>query len=70
MPCAVWQDTLRLVDKSNGDIISAPGTFSVVFTNGVNETLSAATVTLTGPQMACDPFPNPANSRRHRAVQA
>jgi hypothetical protein len=54
---AVSQETLRLVDKVSGNGISTPGQFDIVFTNGVQHTIVATTVTLTGQEAVCEPFP-------------
>ena len=50
-------ETLLLVDKASGDIVSTPGKYSILFTNGVENNVTAAVVTVTGPQTVCTPFP-------------
>lgn len=53
----VSTETLRLVDKATGDIISTPGQYSIIFTNGVSNTITASTVTLEGAEVVVEPFP-------------
>ncbi len=52
----VFGAQFNLVDPPTGDLISTPGTFDYLFTNGVgqNVTLSA---TLTGNQVVLEKFP-------------
>ncbi len=53
----VAQDTLRLVDKTSGNRVSTPGQYAIVFTNGAHNSAVATTVTLTGQEAVCEPFP-------------
>ena len=49
--------TFRLVDKVSGDVLSAPGTFQLLFTNGVSANVSSADVTVAGSPVVAIPFP-------------
>jgi hypothetical protein len=48
--------TVNIVDKATGDVISAPGSFNFVFTDGVDQTLTVP-VTVTGSQVVVHPYP-------------
>lgn len=54
----VSSETFRVVDKASGDVLSAPGAFRLLFTNGVAANVTSATVTISGagPVVAI-PFP-------------
>jgi beta-D-xylosidase 4 len=53
----VNSETLRLVDRESGDAVSTPGSFDVLFTNGVDQALHNP-VTVQGPQVVVAPFPS------------
>jgi len=46
-----------MVDRDSGDRVSTPGTFTLLFTNGVDQEVRA-TVTLQGQQVLVAPFPS------------
>ena len=45
------------MDRDSGDAVSTPGSFDVLFTNGVDQEVRA-TVTLQGQQVLVAPFPS------------
>ena len=49
--------TLRLVDKANGDIISAPGEYALVFTDGAGAGAPRVNVTMHGDEVVVTRFP-------------
>ena len=49
--------TLLMVDRDSGDRVSTPGTFTLLFTNGVDQEVRA-TVTVQGQQVLVAPFPS------------
>lgn len=54
---AVGQDTILLATP-DGDLVRAPGDYTLVFENGAGESLEAQ-LRLTGDQVVVDPFPKP-----------
>jgi beta-glucosidase len=48
--------TLRLVDRDSGSSVSTPGSFDILFTDGVDQVLHSA-VTVQGQQVTVAPFP-------------
>ena len=48
---------LRLVDKVTGDVMSVPGSFALLFTNGAGANVSSAHVVVTGNPTVAIPFP-------------
>lgn len=54
----VTSETFWLVDKESGDIVSAPGTFQLVFTNGADLNITSALVVVSGTAPVVSlPFP-------------
>jgi beta-glucosidase len=51
-------ETLRLVDKATGDVVSTPGAFDIIFSNGVDNVVVATRVTVTGSEIVVTPFPS------------
>ena len=52
----VTSATLRLVDHQTGDIVSSPGTWSLIATNGVAASVTAMVV-VEGTEIVVEPFP-------------
>ena len=52
----VDSSTLRMVDRTSGAAVSTPGSFDVLFTNGVEQTLHNA-VAVSGTEVVVAPFP-------------
>jgi beta-D-xylosidase 4 len=48
--------TLRLIDKASGSLVSAPGQFALIFTNGADQELRRELV-VSGDQILVRPFP-------------
>jgi len=51
--CTVDASTPRISDRVTGDVLSAPGTFNIVATNGVSQRVSAS-LTMTGSAVVID----------------
>lgn len=54
---SVTSATFRIVDADSGDILSVPGQFRLLFTNGVNANVTSALVTVSGGSVVAVPFP-------------
>lgn len=50
-------NAVQVVDKATGDFVSTPGVYDIIITNGVDPEFAVTTVTLSGPQTVCVPFP-------------
>jgi len=53
---SVTSETLRLADRDTGDLVSTPGDFDVVFTNGVDNSVHNA-VEVSGQEVKVAAFP-------------
>ena len=49
--------SLRLVDKASGDVVSTPGEFKIVLTNGVTPVPGERVVVVEGAELVATPFP-------------
>ena len=54
---SVTSATFRVVDADSGDILSVPGQFRLLFTNGVYANVTSALVTVSGGSVVAVPFP-------------
>ena len=54
---AVTSSTLRLVDKASGDVVSTPGDFSLLFTNGAGVNTPRVRATVRGDEVVAVAFP-------------
>jgi len=52
----VFGAQLNLVDPPTGDVISTPGNFDYIFSNGVDQVITLS-ATLTGNQVVLEKFP-------------
>ena len=52
----VSSETLRLVDKESGDLVSTPGSFDLIFTDGVDQIIHNR-ITVSGSQVLVKKFP-------------
>ena len=53
---SVSSASFRIVDKASGDVMSAPGSFTLLFTNGVSLNVTSS-VLITGTPVVAVPFP-------------